>query len=159
MARDTNTSVTRESANFEIREWAPERASLTTLALILLGAAIAANAGTKAQSEKQPPSAAAETKANAAKGEASGDAANGKQLFRKYGCYECHGTEGNGGTGPRINQPSLSNAAIIVYVRHPSGQMPPYTTDVLTDDQLADICAYIKSIPPPRPASSIALLE
>jgi len=31
-----------------------------------------------------------------------GDAVKGQGLYLKNGCYECHGTVGQGGTGPRI---------------------------------------------------------
>src|SRR5437879_4603278 len=32
----------------------------------------------------------------------SGNAEKGKRLFLKNGCYECRGTMGQGGTGPRL---------------------------------------------------------
>jgi mono/diheme cytochrome c family protein len=37
--------------------------------------------------------------------------------------------------------------------------MPPYTTKVVSDQDLADIYTYLKSLPPPPPASSIPLLN
>ena len=138
-----------------------KRTSAAALAVSLLAAAIAAGDATQPQTEasNQKSSGPANLQGGAVKDKPSGNIASGKQLFMKYGCYECHGTEGSGGTGPSISRPSLSIAAIARYVRHPSGQMPPYTKDVLTDDQLADIYAYLNSIPPPRPASSLPLLE
>jgi hypothetical protein len=36
--------------------------------------------------------------------------------------------------------------------------MPPYTSKVVSDAELADIYAYLQSIPTPPPASSIPLL-
>lgn len=91
---------------------------------------------------------------------ANGNAANGKKLFVTYGCYQCHGYVGQGGSaGPRIGPPPLSLAFLISYVRHPTGQMPPYTEKVVPDQDLTDIFAYLKSMPQPARASSIPLLN
>ena len=43
-----------------------------------------------------------------------GNAANGKQIFMKQGCFRCHGTDGQGGAGRRLTPnplaaPRLSN--------------------------------------------------
>ena len=84
-----------------------------------------------------------------------GDAAKGRALYVKNGCYECHGTVGQGGTGPRI----APRAASLAYVRKPAGQMPPYTPKVMPDADLADVLAYLKTIPAPPAAKSIALLN
>jgi mono/diheme cytochrome c family protein len=91
---------------------------------------------------------------------ATGNAANGKKLFLAYGCYQCHGYQGQGAsTGPRIGPPPLSLAFLLSYVRHPTGQMPPYTEKVVSDQDLTDIFAFLKSIPAPPRASSIPLLN
>jgi mono/diheme cytochrome c family protein len=89
-----------------------------------------------------------------------GNAANGKKLFVAYGCYQCHGYLGQGAsTGPRIGPPPLSLAFLISYVRHPTGQMPPYTEKVVPDQDLTDIFGYLKSMPQPARASSIPILN
>jgi mono/diheme cytochrome c family protein len=89
-----------------------------------------------------------------------GNAENGKRLFASYGCYQCHGHQGAGAsTGPRIGPPQISMSAFSWYVRAPRGQMPPYTAKVVSDQDLADIYAFLKSFPPPAPASSIPLLS
>ena len=88
-----------------------------------------------------------------------GDAANGKKIFASYGCYQCHGYEGQGGAGARLAPKPLSFDAFAKYVRHPSREMPPYTAKVVKDQELADIYAYLLSIPTPPPASSIPLLS
>lgn len=90
----------------------------------------------------------------------TGNADDGKRLFTSYGCYECHGRQGAGAAiAPRIGPPAISFAAVLRYVRAPTGQMPPYTAKVVSDQDLADIYAYLKSFPPPAPASSIPLLN
>ncbi|MBZ5675808.1 MAG: cytochrome c [Acidobacteriia bacterium] len=84
----------------------------------------------------------------------------GKALFSKYGCYECHGTQGQGTTaGARLAPKPIALAALIAYVRQPKGQMPPYTAKVVSDADLADIRAYLASIPDPPPAKNIPLLN
>jgi len=90
----------------------------------------------------------------------TGNADNGKRLFASYGCYECHGHQGAGAAiAPRIGPPAISFAAVLRYVRAPTGQMPPYTSKVVSDQDLADIYAYLKTFPPPAPASSIPMLN
>ena len=84
---------------------------------------------------------------------------NGKRLYVKDGCYECHGYAGQGGAGARIAPKVLPLAALIAYVRHPAGAMPPYTSKVASDADLADIRAFLASLPAPPPLSSVPLLN
>lgn len=89
-----------------------------------------------------------------------GNPDSGKRLFLSYGCYQCHGYQGAGAAiAPRIGPPPISFAALLRYVRAPTGQMPPYTAKVASDQDFADIYAYLKTFPPPAPASSIPLLN
>jgi mono/diheme cytochrome c family protein len=85
-------------------------------------------------------------------------AASGKRLFAEYYCYACHGTEGQGGAGPRLIARATADP-LIRYVRKPSGVMPAYTSRVIPEQDLIDIHAYLKSIPPSPPAKSIPLLQ
>jgi len=89
--------------------------------------------------------------------QASGNAQSGKELFLKYSCYACHGYDGHGGAGARLVPMRMTLAGFTVYVHNPR-QMPPYTTRILSDAQLADLFAYIKSLPESPPARSIPLL-
>lgn len=90
----------------------------------------------------------------------TGNAEYGKKLFAAYGCYECHGRQGAGSsTGPRIGPPAITLAAVLHYVRAPTGQMPPYTAKVASDQDFTDIYTYLKSLPPPPSAASIPLLN
>jgi mono/diheme cytochrome c family protein len=92
----------------------------------------------------------------------SGNAQNGKKLFMNDGCYECHGRLGQGAaqTGAaRIGPPMLSFEGFQNYVRSPKINMPPYTSKALPDQDLADIYAYLKSIPMPPKGKDIPLLN
>lgn len=89
-----------------------------------------------------------------------GDRDNGKTLYNKDGCYECHGYAGQGGRdGPRIAATPLSAQALIRYVRRPFGNMPAFTAKVLPDQGLLDIYSYLKSLPVAKPAKEIPLLK
>jgi mono/diheme cytochrome c family protein len=97
---------------------------------------------------------------NSSLDELKGNAEAGKKLFAADGCYECHGRQGAGAsTGPRIGPPAITFAAVVRYVRAPTGQMPPYTAKVVSDQDLADIYAFLKSFPAPKPAKDIPLLN
>ena len=92
----------------------------------------------------------------------AGNAQNGKKLFAANGCYECHGYQGQGAaqTGAaRIGPPQLSWEGFQSYVRKPAVQMPPYTSKAVPDKDLADIYAYLKSIPMPAKGKDIPLLN
>ena len=105
--------------------------------------------------------AAAQTPAPAPSSAPAGNAQNGKKLFERYGCFQCHGYEAQGGlgTGPRLAPKPLAWAALSRYVRQPAGQMPPYTAKVVSDKDLADIYAFLSAQPAPPPAKSIPLLN
>jgi len=84
---------------------------------------------------------------------------NGKKLFTKHDCYWCHGTAGQGGSaGARIGGTALSLQGVMRYVRQPAGAMPAFTDKVLTDQELTDIYAYLKSVQAPK-ATAIPLLH
>jgi mono/diheme cytochrome c family protein len=89
-----------------------------------------------------------------------GDAANGKRLFMTFGCYECHGTTGAGGgvAGPKLAPDPLPFAGVKAKLRTASGRMPVFSEAVLKDAELADIYAYLQSIPAGRSAKEIDLL-
>ena len=87
---------------------------------------------------------------------------NGQRLFVKYGCYECHGYLGQGSTstgGTRLGPPQIPLSAFVSYVREPTGQMPPYTAKVISNEDLSEIYNFLKSVPPPPPLKSIPILN
>ncbi len=92
-------------------------------------------------------------------GESSGHAEQGAVLYRRTGCYQCHANEGQGGAqGPRVGPDPLTLARFTWYVRNPSGGMPPYTHGVMSDQDLADIHAFLEARPQPPSVESNPLL-
>ena len=93
-----------------------------------------------------------------------GSVENGKKLFVAYGCYQCHGYAAQGGAsgdrgGPRIAPRPIAFAAFSKYVRRPLDQMPPYTQKLASDQDLADIYAWLLTVPEPPPVNSIPQLR
>ena len=89
----------------------------------------------------------------------SGDVEKGKTLFVKNGCYQCHNYEGHGGAaGARLAPNPLPFARFVAYVRAPRGDMPPYSVKVMSEQDLADVYAFLRSRPRPLSLDSIPLL-
>jgi ubiquinol-cytochrome c reductase cytochrome c subunit len=87
-------------------------------------------------------------------------AENGKRVFVRDGCYECHGYAGQGTiAGARIGPPVLNAEGMIRYIRKPAGAMPAFTDKVLSDQEVNDIYAYLKTMPAPKPVKDIPLLN
>jgi mono/diheme cytochrome c family protein len=126
------------------------RIILTAIGTVLLLAAPAPraqNAAPQGEKNEAPP---------------AGNAEAGKKIYTKDGCYECHGREGQGAaqaSGPRIGPPQRFISSFIKYVRQPTGQMPPFTAKVISDQELADIYAYLQLRPRATPSKDIPLLN
>ena len=88
------------------------------------------------------------------------NAENGKRLFVRDGCYQCHGYAGQGSiAGARLAPPVLNAQGMAKYIRRPAGAMPAFTDKVVSDQDVADIYAYLKTIPAPKPVKDIPLLQ
>lgn len=87
----------------------------------------------------------------------SGDPERGFEIYMRVGCFQCHGTVGQGPvSGPKLAPNPLPMEAIRAYIRAPAQVMPPYVESVLSDADVADIHAYLESIPPaPNVADTI----
>jgi mono/diheme cytochrome c family protein len=80
-----------------------------------------------------------------------GYAETGKAVYIKVGCYLCHGRSGQGG-GYNQPVPSLAKTAMPYegfkfQLRSPAKDMPAYAEMVMTDQQIADIYAFVQLLP------------
>ncbi len=88
------------------------------------------------------------------------DAAQGRELFVTYGCWQCHGYEGQGSVaGVRIAPTLLPYAAFELLVRRPANVMPAYAPSALPDDVLQDIFAFVQSVEEPPALEDIPALQ
>src|SRR5688572_27111376 len=90
-----------------------------------------------------------------------GDPMKGKASYLKYGCYTCHGYEGQGAaaTGKKLAPNPMPYAAFSGFVRSTFQQMPPFTAEILPEQDLVDIHAYLRSIPAAPNPANIPLLQ
>jgi len=87
-------------------------------------------------------------------------AEKGKAAFVQHGCWQCHGLQAQGGvTGPKLAPDPIPIEAFTAFVRTTNRAMPPYSEAVLSNDDLADIHAYLQTIPKPADYKSIPLLN
>ena len=91
----------------------------------------------------------------------AGSADNGKKLYESFGCYQCHNraAQGANATGPRLAPGPTPYANFIQQLRHPRYEMPPYEAAIVSDQQAADIYAFLQTIPKPPDYKTIPLLN
>ena len=88
------------------------------------------------------------------------EAEAGEANFDRVICWSCHGYEGQGGRhGPAIARTQMPYEAFSSFVRNTSGSMPPYTVNVLSEQELQEIYAFLQAIPVPPDRSTILLLQ
>jgi len=84
---------------------------------------------------------------------------DGRALFDGYGCYQCHGHEGQGGAAPRIAPSPYPYEAFERLVRHPANEMPAYAPAALSDETLRAIYRYVRSVSEPPTIADVPLLR
>ena len=91
--------------------------------------------------------------------------ANGKIVYMRAGCYTCHGTVGHGGAGARLAPNPLPLPAFQNWVRKGTpgwsvrGGMPAYSAAIVSDKELADIRAFLASLPASPAVKDVPLLN
>jgi mono/diheme cytochrome c family protein len=84
-----------------------------------------------------------------------GNATEGKRLYMLDGCFTCHGRSGQGGRlngpAPIIAKTALPFDGFMGQLRNPVNEMPAYAEPVMSDQQVADIYAFVQSLPGPLP--------
>lgn len=129
------------------------RATSARLFPVLLSVAICA--GTLALTRSE---VAAQSEGQKAASAPAGNAERGKEIYTRIGCYECHGRDAQSGR-PTLGPNAIPFPAFEHQVRSPRSDMPPYTAKVLSDADLADIYAFVKSVAQPPKVDSVPLLK
>ena len=82
---------------------------------------------------------------------AAGDVGNGRRLYLADGCFSCHGRVGQGGQyygpTPALAHSELPFDAFEQQLREPANNMPAYVDSVLSEQEAADIYAYLRTLP------------
>jgi len=93
-----------------------------------------------------------------------GDATRGLALFLRN-CYGCHGMNGRGGVAPEIGNPVFQQAATDVFIvstiqnGRVGTAMPAFQrkeAPAFSDQDLADVLAYLRTLRPPAPQKAMA---
>jgi mono/diheme cytochrome c family protein len=92
-----------------------------------------------------------------------GDAANGKRIFLNEACFTCHGRVGEGGAyngpAPILAHTALPFEAFKGQIRNPINDMPAYSSAVLSDRDIADIYAFVHTLPGPSSPKDFPILN
>ena len=92
-----------------------------------------------------------------------GDAANGKRLYLADGCFTCHGRSGQGGSynspAPILAHTAMPFDGFKGQVRNPVNDMPAYPAAILSDKDIADIYAFVDSLPGARSPKDFPILN
>ena len=92
-----------------------------------------------------------------------GDAVNGKRLYLVDGCFTCHGRSGQGGAfngpAPSLAKTEMPFDGFKAQLREPANDMPAYSTAVLSDQEIADMYAFVQPLPAARSAKDISILN
>lgn len=135
------------------------RMSRCVMAVAVLGLGLGLLPGAAAGQAPAAPVAPTSSAAPAAPRALVGRAAVGATLYKKTACFFCHSEEAQGGAnGPRIGPDPIPYPRFVQYVRNPRGEMPPYTSKVLADQDLADIYAFLQARMKPPALNTIRLL-
>ncbi len=93
----------------------------------------------------------------------AGDAAHGRVVFLKEACFTCHGRSGQGGAyngpAPILAQTALPLEGFRAQIRNPVNDMPAYSDAVLSDKDIVDIYAFVKSLPGARSPKDVPILN
>jgi mono/diheme cytochrome c family protein len=117
-----------------------------TLALCVLGSGIYADTPPARAGESSARSGATNSSSGTAATPPRGDATRGEELYNAS-CVVCHGTRAIGGIGPRLaGNPVLSNDQAFWKIVHEGRHMMPPQKGVVSDQQLADIRAWLRTL-------------
>jgi mono/diheme cytochrome c family protein len=125
----------------------PMRKAAIVLNAALMAVAVCVGSGGAARAQDAPP----------------GDAVEGKRLFLAVGCFLCHGRVGQGGAmngpAPILAKTQMPFEGFKGQLRQPINDMPAYSEALMSDKQVADIYAFVQSLPGPRPTKDMPIFN
>jgi mono/diheme cytochrome c family protein len=123
----------------------PMRKAAIVVNAALMALALCVGGGSAARAQDAPP----------------GDAVEGKRLFLAVGCFLCHGRAGQGGAmngpAPILAKTQMPFEGFKGQLRQPINDMPAYGEALMSDKQVADIYAFVQSLPGPRPTKDMTI--
>jgi mono/diheme cytochrome c family protein len=78
-------------------------------------------------------------------GGATGDVAAGQTAFTAKTCSGCHGANAEGAIGPKLAGTGKSQTQVLNTVRKGEGQMPAFDASKVSDQDVANIYAWLQS--------------
>ncbi len=76
----------------------------------------------------------------------AGNVENGQKWYKMNNCNACHGEKGNDGRGPNIAAIDMSFGSFVKKLRKKDAPiMPPYPESKISEQDAADIYAFLKS--------------
>lgn len=118
--------------------------------LVLLGAATAALGPTGCGTARRSPPVAGPLHLSEAQPEDEAELL-GQQVFMNH-CYQCH-PGGRAGLGPALNDKPLPGFAIRTQVRQGFGTMPAFPEEMISDEKLDGLVAYLIALRRNEPQS------
>jgi len=85
------------------------------------------------------------------------DPEQGERLWQQQTCIGCHGPNANGGIGPALAGTDLSFDKVLARVRKGGGGMPAFPEAQVSDMDVQNVYAWLRSLPPPTPTVAAAL--
>jgi mono/diheme cytochrome c family protein len=125
----------------------PMRKAAIIFNAALMAVALLVGSGLAARAQDAPP----------------GDAVEGKRLYLAVGCFLCHGRAGQGGAmngpAPILAKTQMPLEGFKGQLRQPINDMPAYSEALMSDKQVADIYAFVQSLPGPRPTKDMPIFN
>jgi mono/diheme cytochrome c family protein len=117
------------------------------LSLLFLGATIKVDDHLARASDSGPQGADKNSPSGTVSSHPTGDSKRGEGLYNAS-CVVCHGPRASGGIGPRLaGNPVLSNEQTFWKTVYDGRHVMPPLKGTLTDQQMADIQAWLKALP------------
>ena len=117
------------------------------LSLWCLGASIDVNSNPARASDADRQVADKKSSSGLASEDPTGSAKRGEELY-KASCVVCHGSRAEGGVGPKLaGNPVLANDREFWKIMHEGRHVMPPLKGMITDQQLNDIRAWIRTLP------------